>query len=237
MEETLAHLDWILVVGDDLLSSQSAVDLTGPRVFATAGMHPYQAAEVDAAALEALRVLATHPSVVALGEMGLDYYRGETAAPVQRQAFSLQLELAAELQLPVVVHSRDAHDDTLAVLREFAPRLAGGVMHCFDGGAHFAEACVDLGFHLSFAGNATFKKRTELREAACAAPLDRILVETDSPYLSPEPVRGKKPCLPVYVKHTAACLAKARGMDFEEFASATAENAARLFSVNSSAPA
>lgn len=229
LARSLDALDWLVVVGDELDTSRLAVDMTQDRVFATVGMHPYHADRVDAEALAALRGLAAHERVVAIGEIGLDYYRyAETSREEQQRAFEAQLELAAALGLPVVVHNRDADGDTAAILANAGRRLPGVVMHCFGSGAAFACTCLELGHYISFAGNVTFPKAENLREAASLVPLDRLLVETDSPYLAPRPVRGDR-CEPRYVQYTAACLAEIKGVTIEAFAEQTTANAAGLF--------
>ncbi len=229
LARSLDALDWLVVVGDELDTSRLAVDMTQDHVFATVGMHPYHADRVDAEALAALRGLAAHERVVAIGEIGLDYYRyAETSREEQQRAFEAQLELAAALGLPVVVHNRDADGDTAAILANAGRRLPGVVMHCFGSGAAFACTCLELGHYISFAGNVTFPKAENLREAASLVPLDRLLVETDSPYLAPQPVRGDR-CEPRYAQYTAACLAEIKGVTIEAFAEQTTANAARLF--------
>ena len=233
LERSLDALEWLVLIGDDLDSSRRAVSLVRDRVYAAAGFHPYHAAQVDASALEQLSRLAASEGVVAIGEIGLDYFRyAETTPAEQRRAFEAQLELAATLRLPVVIHNRDADDDTLAILRNARNRLPGVVMHCFGSNAAFAATCVEQGFHISFAGNVTFPKAEPLREAAALVPIDRLLVETDSPYLAPQPVRGKR-CEPAYIQHTAACMAGLKGMTLEEFAEKTTSNAAQLFGIAS----
>jgi TatD DNase family protein len=230
---SLEALEWLVIIGDNLDTSRRAVGLVRDRVYAAVGFHPYHAAQMDAAALEALSRLAASEGVVAIGEIGLDYFRyAETTPAEQRRAFEAQLELAAALRLPVVIHNRDADDDTLAILRNARNRLPGVVMHCFGSNAAFAAACVELGFHISFAGNVTFPKAGPLREAAALVPIARLLVETDSPYLAPQPVRGKR-CEPSYIQHTAACMAGLKGMTLEEFAEKTTSNAAQLFGIAS----
>jgi TatD DNase family protein len=231
LARALDALAFIAVIGDDLETSRRAVELRGRDVYAVVGLHPYHAADVNDAALDALRELARQEGVVALGEIGLDYYNMVAEEPVQRAAFRRQLELAAELRLPVVIHNRNADDDTGALLEEFAPSLPGGIMHCFGSDAAFAERAVSWGFHVSFAGNVTYPKAAPLREAAAVVPLDRLLVETDSPYLAPQPVRGKR-CEPAHVRHTAEALAKLKGVGFEDFARQTTRNARRLFALS-----
>ena len=200
-------------------------------VFATAG---YDRDEIDAGATEAdLRAAADHPEVVAIGEAGLDYhYTPETAAR-QRDLFQLNLRVAAETGKPIVVHSRDADEDTLALLGDHAKgwdsepdRL--GVLHCFTRDWDFARACLDLGLHISFSGIATFRNAADLRDVATRVPLDRLLIETDAPYLAPVPHRGKRN-QPAWVVHVAECLADVRGETVEQLRDATTANAQRLF--------
>ena len=233
LARALETLEWLVVIGDDLPTSRAAADLTQPRVYASVGIHPYHADAVDAQALEALRELAQSPYVIAVGEIGLDYFKhNDTPRGVQQTAFQQQLDLAASLELPVVIHNRDSDEDLSAILDTHHERLPGGVMHCFAGSTAFVERVLAWGFYISFAGNVTFPKAEQLRIAAQAVPLDRLLVETDAPYLAPQPVRGKR-CEPVFVQHTAETLAEVRGIDFETLSAATAENAARLFGLTS----
>lgn len=227
----LERLDWVAVIGDDLPSSRGAMALLGPRVYGVVGMHPYYASDVDAEVLAELREMAAHPQVVGLGEMGLDYYNEYSPRPDQARAFRAQLELACELALPVVIHNRDADGDCYAMLVEFADRLAGCIMHCFGSGPAYAEKFLELGFYISFAGNVTFKKAAELHEAARRVPIDRLLVETDAPYLAPAPLRGKR-CEPHYVEHTAAFLAELKGVPLETLAEATTANARRVYQIS-----
>lgn len=227
----LDDLDGLVVVGDTLASSRRAVDLTRHRVFAAVGLHPYHAQDVTPAALDTLRELAAHPRVAAVGEIGMDHSRYSTApTAVQEHAFRAQLELAGELGKPVVVHNRDAHDDTARILDEMHPMVPGGIMHCFAGDAVFLKRCLGWGFHISFAGNATFPKAGDLREAARAVPDDRLLVETDAPYLAPQPRRGKRN-EPAYVRFTAERIAEERGIPFNDLAIQTTDNARQLFGV------
>jgi len=229
LARALETLEWIVVIGDCIATSQLAVALGGDRVFAAVGAHPYHPEEITAEGLAELRVLASGPPVVAIGEIGLDYYKYNNApAEVQRAAFHAQLDLAAELQLPVVIHNREANEETLAILSEYDARIPAVVMHCFSGDAAFAEVCMARGYYASFAGNVTYPKAVPLRDAAAVVPLERLLVETDSPYLAPQPVRGKR-CEPAYVAHTAAGLAAVKGVDVEELSHKTTENARRIF--------
>jgi TatD DNase family protein len=227
----LESLEWIVVIGDDLESSEAAVNLVRERVFASVGVHPYRPELVTEDAIARMRAMATRNGVVAIGEIGLDYYKYNTAPrEAQHAAFRAQLDLAVELNLPVVIHNRDAEEDIAAFLDEYAPRLPGGIMHCFSGDADYAARCVAWGFHVSFAGNVTFPKAAPLREAAAAVPLERLLVETDSPYLAPQAVRGKR-CEPAYARYTAEALAALKGISFDDFCERTTRNACELFRI------
>ena len=234
-EEVLARaldvLDWLVVIGDDLESSLAAVNLTRDRVYASVGVHPYHAGAVDDGVIARLRELAANERVKGIGEIGLDYFKyNETPRDVQRIGFERQLELAAELNLPVVIHNRDSTDDLCDVLQAHASALSSGIIHCFAGPVSFVERALSWDFYISFAGNVTFPKAEDLRVAAQAVPLNRLLVETDAPYLAPQPVRGKR-CEPQHVRHTADFLADFLNLDCEEFSAQTAKNAAELFHV------
>jgi len=219
----------ILNVGGDLASSRAAVALAERYdfVYAAVGVHPHDARTVTPAVLDELRALARHPKVVAVGEIGLDYYRDLSPRPVQRQAFADQLALAAELGLPVVVHSREALDDVLAGLRGWE---GTGVLHSYSGGLERLEEVLELGFSIGISGPVTFPKAERLRVVAAAVPLERLLVETDCPYLTPVPYRGRRN-EPAYVRYVAQAVARARGMEAEPLARATADNARRLFGI------
>jgi TatD DNase family protein len=236
IQRALDTVEWLVVIGDDLASSRAAATLIRPNVYAAVGIHPYYAATVTPEALDELRAMARAPSVVAIGEIGLDYFKyNDTPRVVQAKGFRSQLELAAELALPVVIHNRESTDDLCAILDEYHTRLPGGVMHCFAGDAAFVDRTLSWGFHISFAGNVTFPKAVELRDAARLVPLDKLLVETDAPYLAPQPVRGKR-CEPAHVQLTAESLAETTGIDLEDLRTATTRNAAELFLQERSAP-
>lgn len=228
LTRSLEALEFIVVIGDGMESSLKAHALTGERVYCAVGAHPYHAADVNDAFIDELRVLAKMPGVVAIGEIGLDYYNWVSSAEIQQAAFRRQLDLAVELQLPVVIHNRESHADVATILDEYAPRLRGGIMHCFAGTPNFVEQCVGWNFHVSFAGNVTYPKAQELRDSAMVVPLDKLLVETDSPYLAPKPLRGKR-CEPGYVQHTGEAVAALRGIPTDEFAALTTANAMALF--------
>ena len=228
-----AGLVAIVNIGTDLASSRVAVALAEKYdfIYAAVGVHPHDAKTVTPALLDELRTLACHPKVLAIGEIGLDYYRDLSPRPVQRRAFADQLALAAELALPVVIHSREAHDDVLAALREWAGTEADtGVLHSYSAGPERLEEVLALGFFIGISGPVTFPKANRLRAVAAAAPLDRLLVETDCPYLTPKPHRGRRN-EPAYVRYVAQAVACAREMPEEAVAQATADNARRLFGI------
>ncbi|MBX5478209.1 MAG: TatD family hydrolase [Pyrinomonas methylaliphatogenes] len=199
-----------------------------PMVYAAVGIHPHEARLFDEAAAARLGRLIRHPKAIAWGEIGLDYHYDNSPRDVQRRAFAAQLKLAREAGKPVIIHSREADEDTLAILRDELSRDHGGVMHCFTGGWRAAEAALDLGMMISFAGILTFKRADELRAIAREVPLDRVLIETDSPYLAPVPYRGRRN-EPAYVIEVARALAVVRGLSVEEIGRRTTENFTRLF--------
>jgi TatD DNase family protein len=227
----------IVTVGTDLASSRRAVALADGNhpVFAAVGMHPHDAAKLDGETLAQLRVLAQQPRVVAVGEIGLDYYRNRSPREAQRRAFRAQLAWAAKLGKPVIIHDRDAHEEVLATLSDWAAGLEGtplagrlGVLHTFSGDLTMAERAIDLGFYISISGPVTYKNERRLPEIVRALPLDRLLVETDCPFLTPHPHRGRRN-EPAYVRLVAERIAGLRDMDVDELAQATTENAQRLF--------
>ena len=216
-------------IGYDLESSRAAVRLAEahPPIYAVVGIQPHYAVEADAAWLDEVRRLAAHPKVVAIGEIGLDYYHDRAPHDRQERLFREQLALARELGLPVVIHSRDAQSDTARILGD-AARGQPGIMHSFSGGWAYAEACLEVGFYLSFSGPVTFAKAAELHEVARRAPLDRILTETDCPYLAPHPLRGRRN-EPANVRLVAERLADLRGMALPDLAAAVWANASEIF--------
>jgi TatD DNase family protein len=217
-----------------------------PRIFASAGIHPEQAHNATPEALERLAALASDPKCIAIGEIGLDYYHLENPdIPTQQQAFVAQMKVAAASRKPILIHCRtselatpqakekygtaDAWEDLLALIQEhWTPHHLGGIMHCFSGSVEQAQRSVAAGFHLSFAGNLTYPKAQSIRDAAVAAPSDRILIETDCPFLAPIPHRGQRN-EPALVAYTAAALATLRGISPEELAALTTANFRNLF--------
>lgn len=222
----------MLVVGTTADDSRKAIEIAErfPEVYATVGIQPNYCAEAQPADWERIVEMLAHPKVVALGETGLDRYWDNVPFELQQDYFDRHLRLSQERDFPFIVHMRDCGDDIVAMLRKAAQRgPLRGVMHSFTGDPTLLQQCLELDMYISFAGMVTFKKSGDLREAAALVPADRILIETDSPYLSPEPVRGKRPNEPAYVAHTAKCVAAARGQSLEEFAQLTTANARRLF--------
>jgi TatD DNase family protein len=249
-----AGVDRIITIGTTLDSSRAAVELASryPNVFATAGLHPTSIEENTPDFIEQLRNLAQHPKVVAIGECGLDFYRlpsdeksdiveaafgsmtmtgistdlkNDSLKAAQAAAFEQQLELAAQLGKPVVIHQRDSWNETLEIIK---PYSVNAVFHCFTGGVAELQQVLALGHRVSFTGIATFKSATDVRAAVKVVPADRVMVETDAPYLAPVPHRGKR-CEPAYVRITAEAIAKECGVSVEDFSRTTTENAERFF--------
>jgi TatD DNase family protein len=239
----------ILNAGTGVDTSRRAVELAAQNkmIYAAVGMHPHDAKELDGAALAELRDLAQRPGVVAIGEIGLDFYRDRSPRDVQRRAFQAQLAWAARLGKPVIIHDRDAHDEILAILTDWAQGLgdsplAGngapaaarlGVLHTFSGNLDMAQQAIDLGFYISISGPVTYKKADRLRAIVRALPLERLLVETDCPFLTPHPYRGKRN-EPAYVCLVAERVAEIKGISLDEVAQATTANAQRLFGFSTS---
>lgn len=220
----------IITIGIDVASSEEAVRLSSqfPHVYATVGIHPHDSAQATPQALERLRQLAGNDRVVGYGEIGLDYVKNYAPRSVQIQAFTQQLNLARELNLPVIIHDREAHEDTLSLLQSTGPFPRQGVMHCFSGDIRLAEATLDLGFYISIPGVATFANAHTMREVIRAVDLDALLLETDGPFLAPVPYRGKRN-EPKLMLHTAQMVADLKKISLEEVAQATTANATRLF--------
>ncbi len=227
-----AGVDTIIAVGGagDMSSNNEAVALAGlfPNVFATVGMHPHDAKDVGDQELNIMRGLAAEPKVVAVGETGLDYYYNNSAQETQRQVFRQFIRLARETKLPIVVHERDAAADAAQLLRDEGEGTIVGVIHCFTGDFDAARRYLDLGFYLSFTGIITFKNAEALRDVVRKIPLEKMLVETDSPYLTPVPHRGKRN-EPAYVRFVAETIARIKNTALEEVARVTTANTRALF--------
>jgi TatD DNase family protein len=228
-----AGLCAVINAGFDLASSQRAVALAAsvPMVYAAVGIHPHEASAMDIHVLEEIRRLAGSGKVVAVGEIGLDYYYNHAPRQRQQETLRAQLGLARELKLPVIVHDREAHGDILSILQEEPPGSLAGVMHCFSGDRAFAARCLELGLYISIAGPVTFKKASELADVAAYVPADRLLLETDAPYLAPVPYRGRRN-EPAYVMAVAQQVAQIRQVGTEELAAMTTANAIRLFGLD-----
>ena len=220
----------IISVGIDLDSSKAAVALAEniEGVFATVGIHPHYAADVTEGDCQELIALAKHPKVVAYGEIGLDLVKKYTPLDVQIECFQRQVILAKTLNLPLIIHDREAHEEVMRILQAEAPFPSGGVMHCFSGDLSLAEDVLALGFYVSIPGVVTFNKATTLQDVAKALPGDSLLIETDGPFLAPVPMRGKRN-EPSYVLYTAQEIAKLRGSSLDSFVAQTTKNAERLF--------
>lgn len=219
-------------VGSDMETSRRAIAFAEKtqNVFAAVGIHPHEAKSFKPEDLQTLQGWFVHPKVKALGEIGLDYYYDHSPRDVQREVFSKQLELGYETNMPMILHVRDAHGDVLALLRERNGRLPGGILHCYSGSWESAKEYLKMGFYISLAGPVTFKKAPAQWEVASKVPLDRLLVETDSPYLAPEPLRGRRN-EPAYVRHVAERVAQLRNISLEELAAATTSNARTVYGI------
>ena len=226
-----AGVGLVMNAGCSLESSREVVAMAEnyPWLYASVGSHPDAADEVDTAVLEEYRKLCKlKTKVKAIGEIGLDYHYEDIPREIQKKAFRMQMALAEELGLPVIVHERDAHEDGLAIVKEF-PKVKG-VFHCYSGSAEMARQLVDLGWYIGFTGVLTFKNARKAVETAASIPLERIVLETDCPYMAPEPFRGKR-CHPGYLYRMAEKLAEIRGISIEEVHAATYENGKRLYGI------
>jgi TatD DNase family protein len=229
-----AGIDIIVAVGNGDVSkdSHAAARRIADKydfIYTTVGVHPHEARLLDEPMYSRLIELAAHPKVIAWGEVGLDYHYDNSPREAQREAFRKQLRMARERRLPAVIHTREAEEDTLEILREeWQGAALPGIIHCFTGTRPFAEAMVEMGFLISFSGVVTFKKADDLRETARRLPVDKILIETDAPFLAPVPYRGRRN-EPAYVVETARAIGDLRGLSAEEVGRITSANFKRLF--------
>lgn len=228
--------DYVVCPSEDLASSEQAVALAEqyPHMYAAVGIHPQLTKDATEEELEAIRKLAeTHKKVVAIGEIGLDYYYLYSEIETQKEWFARQIELAKELDLPIIIHDRDAHADTLEILKEHASPKLRGIMHCYSSSLEMAKEFMKLGFYISFAGPVVFPKSTNLKAVAKEIPMDRLLVETDSPYLTPPPFRGRRnDSTKVY--YVAEEIAKLKGLPVEQVIDQTRANGLAIYQIKES---
>lgn len=219
-----ASVSNILVIGFDMETSRGAVELAEkhPHIYATVGMHPHDAKDMTPDVIKTFRELATHPKVIALGEMGLDYYRNLSPRPIQKIAFEQQLDLAEELQMPIVIHNRDAYMDILPILEARHGRIRG-VLHCFTGDVELMQRSLAIGFHIGIGGIVTYPNAKDIQAVAREVPEDRLLIETDCPWLAPQFRRGKRN-EPAYVRAVAEKIADLRNTSIETIGKITTEN-------------
>lgn len=223
----------ILNVGYNLKHARLSVDLARKYdfIYAAVGLHPHDAKDATDELWEEIYKLAAHPKVVAIGEMGLDYYRDHSPRQVQRRAFRHQIKIAKDLKMPIIIHDRDAHQDVLTIVKEEQASQVGGVFHAFSGSWEMAKEVLNLGFYIAIGGPVTFTNARKVLEVARKVPLDRLLLETDCPYLTPHPYRGKRN-EPGYVKLVAEKIAELKNVPFEEVCRVTKENGQKLFQIS-----
>ncbi len=226
-----AGVDLIITVGTTLDDCRKAISIanTFKNVYAAIGIHPHEVKDIDETTYENIKMMAKMDKVVAFGEIGLDFFRNLSPRDVQIRRFEEQLELAGEIGLPIIIHDRDAHQETLKMLEGWKGRHRG-VIHCFSGDYIMAEKCLDMGFSISITGAVTFGKSEKLQEVVRHVPVTHLLLETDAPYLTPHPHRGKRN-EPAYVVHTARKVAEIKGMSLEELTSMTYQNTKSLFGI------
>ncbi|MDP4085433.1 MAG: TatD family hydrolase [Bacillota bacterium] len=224
----------MVVVGFDRPTIKRAMELTDRYdfIYACVGWHPVDAIDMTEEDLIWIEKLASHPKVVALGEMGLDYYWDKSPKEIQKEVFRKQIRLAKKVKLPIVIHNRDATADVVEILKEEGAKEVGGVMHCFSGSPEIAKECINMNFYISLGGPVTFKNAKRPKEVAEEIPLEKLLIETDCPYLAPHPYRGKRN-EPSYVKLVAEQIAEIKGISVEKVAETTTNNAKRLFGIMS----
>lgn len=223
----------MVVVGFDHETIPGAIELAEKydHIYAAVGWHPVDAIDMTEDDLKYLEELSSHPKVVALGEMGLDYHWDKSPKEVQKEVFRKQIDLAKKVNLPIIIHNREATEDTVTLLKEEGAEQVGGIMHCFSGSPEIAKQCVkDLNFYISLGGPVKYKSAKKPKEVAKEISLDHLLIETDCPFLAPHPNRGKRN-EPAYVKLVAEQIAELKGVSFEEVATKTTENAKKLFDI------
>ena len=220
---------YILNAASDIKSAKASINMAEayPYIYAAAGVHPHEAKDAPKDLTQKLTELLSHPKVKALGEIGLDYHYNFSPKEIQQRVFEEQLTLARELDLPVIVHDREAHRDTLVLLKKYKP---AGVVHCYSGSAEMAQELVKLGLYIGFTGVVTFKNAKKVLEAVGAVPLERLLIETDCPYMAPEPMRGRR-CDSSLLPYTAAAIAREKGLDTQALIDQTTQNALELYRI------
>ena len=228
-----AEVENMVVVGFDRPTITRAMELVEQYdfLYASVGWHPVDAIDMTDEDLQWIEELSSHPKVVAIGEMGLDYHWDKSPKEIQKEVFRKQIRLAKKVKLPIVIHNREATQDIVEILKEEEAGEVGGIMHCFSGSAETAKECVEMNFYISLGGPVTFKNAKKPKEVAMEIPMERLLIETDCPYLAPHPNRGKRN-EPSYVKLVAEQIAEIKGISYEEVAKKTTENAKKLFGIN-----
>ncbi|KRG12835.1 hydrolase TatD [Virgibacillus soli] len=228
-----AGVQYMVVVGFDRPTIERALEIVEryDHVYASVGWHPVDAIDMQEEDLVWLEEVAAHPKVVALGEMGLDYHWDKSPKEVQKEVFRKQINLAKKLNLPIIIHNREATEDIITILKEEQAEQVGGIMHCFSGSPETAHECLAMNFYISLGGPVTFKNAKKPKEVAVQVPMDRLLVETDCPYLAPHPYRGKRN-EPAYVKLVAEQIAELKGLSLQEVAQQTTANAKKVFGID-----
>jgi len=223
----------MMVVGFDRPTIERAMELTDQYefIYACIGWHPVDAIDMTEEDMQWIEELSSHPKVVALGEMGLDYHWDKSPKDIQKEVLRKQIRLAKKVKLPIVIHNREATADIVEILKEERAEEVGGIMHCFSGSPETAMECIDMNFYISLGGPVTFKNAKKPKEVAAVVPLNKLLIETDCPYLAPHPYRGKRN-EPAYVRLVAEQIAEIKGISIEEVAEATTRNAKKLFAIN-----
>lgn len=237
-EETIqrafdAGVQYMTVVGFDRETIPLAIEIAESyeSIYAAIGWHPVDAIDMTEEDLQWIEQLLAHPKVVAVGEMGLDYHWDKSPKDVQKEVFRKQIRLAKKVNMPIVIHNREATEDILTILEEEDAKEVGGIMHCYNDAARYIERCLDMNFYISFGGTVTFKNAPLPKEAAAEVPLDKLLVETDSPFLAPHPKRGKRN-EPSYVKLVAEKIAEIKEISVKEIENITTNNAFKIFRIN-----
>jgi TatD DNase family protein len=223
---------YMVVVGFDRETIPLAIEIAEQyeTIYAAVGWHPVDAIDMTDEDLKWIEELSNHPKVVALGEMGLDYHWDKSPKDIQKEVFRKQIQLAKKVKMPIIIHNREATEDIIEILQEENAKEVGGVMHCYNDSAKYVQTCLDMNFYISLGGPVTFKNAPLPKEVAVEVPLDRLLVETDAPFLAPHPNRGKRN-EPAYVKLVAEKIAELRGISYDELSNQTTENALNFFKI------